>query len=109
VRQSDFLLGYASTETWLPEGLHDTGFDRDVLAVMSEDIAERRPGEWREANRGHVHPRELGWPARLDLARLASDAVRALASSVVNMPRLRARAGSRATNTIRSLRSIVRR
>ncbi len=109
VRQSDFLLGYASTEAWLPEGLHDTGFDRDVLAVMAENIAERRPGEWRKANRGHVRPRALGWRARLDFARLASDVVRALTSNVVNVPNLKVQARTRATNATRSLRSIARR
>jgi predicted acylesterase/phospholipase RssA len=91
IRRSDFLLGYASIEAWLPEGLQDTGFDSGALELMSGEVTARSPGDWREANMGAAGPSSLPWPARLRLGRLLADAARALAANVVDLSDTRER------------------
>jgi predicted acylesterase/phospholipase RssA len=95
IRRSDFLLGYASIEAWLPEGLGDAGFDSEAVRIMSEEITARSPGDWREANMGAAGPASLPWPDRLRLARLLVDAARAVAANVVDLSDIRQRLGAR--------------
>jgi predicted acylesterase/phospholipase RssA len=102
-RQSDFLLGYASAEAWLQDGLQDTGFDHDALDAMTKEVARRSPGSWREANKGSVRASELPWPGRLRMARLLFDALRALAADAVDVSALSERA-RRTAASVRGLR-----
>jgi predicted acylesterase/phospholipase RssA len=92
IRVSDFLLGYASAEAWLRDGLRDTGFDDDALDAMAEAVARRSPGDWREANKGSVRAGELPWPERVKMARLLLDALRALAADALDVSALSERA-----------------
>jgi predicted acylesterase/phospholipase RssA len=103
IRVSDFLLGYASAETWLREGLRDTGLDDDALDAMAEAVAQRSPGGWREANKGSVRAGELPWPERLKMARLLLDALRALAADVIDVSAVSERA-RRASGIVRGRR-----
>jgi predicted acylesterase/phospholipase RssA len=100
IRNSDFLLGYASAEKWLPGGLRATGVDDAALEAMAKEVADRAPGDWQEANKGRVEPKDLGWAGRLDLARLGWDALRALAAHAIDLPR----ASDGARRGLRSLR-----
>jgi patatin-like phospholipase len=102
IRLSDFLLGYASAEVWLREGLHDTGFDHDALGAMAKEVAGRSPGDWREANKGTVRASKLPWPGRVKLMRLLFDSFRALAADVLDLSALSERA-RRATGSVRVL------
>jgi predicted acylesterase/phospholipase RssA len=92
VRHSDFLLGYASAEAWLADGLRDTGFDDAALSAMAKEVADNNPGDWREANQGRIQTRDLPWSARLALARLSWDALRALGAGVMDFSRFGHRA-----------------
>jgi predicted acylesterase/phospholipase RssA len=85
VRESDFLLGYASAQEWLGDGLRDTGFDETDLTSMSEEVGARSPGDWRTSNVGSVKLKELPLSARFELARLGWHAVRALAEDVIHV------------------------
>ena len=96
IRRSDFLLGYASIEAWLPEGLADSGYDPDALELMSAEVTARSPGDWREANMGAASPSSLPWLARLRLGRLLVDAARAVAANVVDLTEMREKLGERA-------------
>jgi predicted acylesterase/phospholipase RssA len=82
VRESDFLLGYASAQGWLADGLRDTGFDETALTSMAKEVEARSPGDWRASNVGLVKLKELPLSARVELARLGWHAVRALAEDV---------------------------
>jgi predicted acylesterase/phospholipase RssA len=85
VRESDFLLGYASAQEWLGDGLRDTGFDQTALTTMANEVAARSPGDWRASNVGSVKLGELPLSARFELARLGWHAVRALAEDVIHV------------------------
>jgi predicted acylesterase/phospholipase RssA len=91
VRRSDFLLGYASVQTWLAQGPRGTGASGADLDFMAEAVADRSPGDWREANRGRVRSRDLPRSARLALLRLGVDALRALGASAIDLSRVGAR------------------
>jgi len=41
----DRLRRTFSIEAWLPEGLADTGYDRDALELMSAEVTARSPGD----------------------------------------------------------------
>jgi hypothetical protein len=88
IRHSDFLLGYASAEAWLPDGLRDAGLNHDALSAAAEEVAARSPGHWQDANQGGVEARDLTWAGRLAMARLAWDALKALTSDALGIPRL---------------------
>ncbi|MGH2819653.1 MAG: patatin-like phospholipase family protein [Actinomycetota bacterium] len=103
IRLSDFLLGYASAEAWLRDGLDDTGLDGNALRTMAEGVAEGSPGDWREANRGSARPGELPWPGRARMARLLLDALRALGADAVDLSAFSERA-RRAAASMRGLR-----
>ena len=103
IRLSDFLLGYASAEAWLRDGLDDTGFDKDSLDALAKEVARRSPGDWREANKGSVRASELPLPGRVEMARLLLDALRALAADALDAPALGERA-RRAAGSLRGLR-----
>ena len=98
IRRSDFLLGYASVEAWLPEGLADSGYDPDALELMSAEVTARSPGDWREANMGAAGPSSLPWPSRLRLGRLLVDAARAVAANVVDLTDMREKLRERAAH-----------
>jgi predicted acylesterase/phospholipase RssA len=85
VRESDFLLGYASAQEWLGDGLRDTDFDETALTSMAEEVEARSPGDWRASNVGSVKLKELPLRARFQLARLGWHAVRALAEDVIHV------------------------
>jgi predicted acylesterase/phospholipase RssA len=85
VRESDFLLGYASAQEWLGDGLRDTGFDETALTNMATEVEARSPGDWRASNVGSVKLRELPLRARVELARLGWHAVRAVAEDVIHV------------------------
>jgi predicted acylesterase/phospholipase RssA len=85
VRESDFLLGYASAQEWLGDGLRDTGFDETALTIMAKEVEARSPGDWRASNVGSVKVKELPLSARVELARLGWHAVRALAEDVIHV------------------------
>jgi predicted acylesterase/phospholipase RssA len=88
IRESDFLLGYASTEAWLPDGLQDAGFDRGAIESMADEVRSRQPGDWRAANQGRARSRDLPRSARIDQARLLWDAMRALGADAVDFARV---------------------
>ncbi|HZJ49921.1 MAG TPA: patatin-like phospholipase family protein [Actinomycetota bacterium] len=98
IRRSDFLLGYASIEAWLPEGLADTGYDPGALELMSAEVTARSPGDWRKANMGAAGPSSLPWPSRLRLGRLLVDAARAVAANVVDLTEMREKLSQRASH-----------
>jgi predicted acylesterase/phospholipase RssA len=85
VRESDFLLGYASAQEWLGDGLRDTGFDEAALTMMAEEVENRSPGDWRDSNVGSVKVGELPLRARLQLARLGWHAAKALVEDVLHV------------------------
>lgn len=81
----DRLRRTFSIEAWLPEGLADTGYDRDALELMSAEVTARSPGDWRKANMGAASPSSLPWTSRLRLGRLLVDVARAVAANVVDL------------------------
>jgi hypothetical protein len=85
VRESDFLLGYASAQEWLADGLRDTGFDEAALTMMAEEVENHSPGDWRASNVGSVKVGELPLRARLQLARLGWHAAKALVEDVLHV------------------------
>jgi predicted acylesterase/phospholipase RssA len=91
VRRSDFLLGYASSQEWLSQGLLDAGAASGDLDLMAAEVGARSPGDWREANRGRVGSRDLPRSGRIALLRLGWDALRAFGASAIDLSRLRAR------------------
>lgn len=93
----DRLRRTFSIEAWLPEGLADTGYDRDALELMSAEVTARSPGDWRKANMGAASPSSLPWTSRLRLGRLLVDVARAVAANVV-VSDMREKLGERAAH-----------
>jgi hypothetical protein len=89
VRRSDFLLGYGSAQAWLDDWLPAVGLDEGACAAAGAEVARRSPGDWRAANEGRVRAVDLPWTARLALARLAWDALRAVGASAFGSVRVR--------------------
>ena len=70
LRESDFLLGYASTLRWLPETLPRLGVPAGAVDGAVGAADRRLPDRWHERNRGHARVDDLPVRARLRLARL---------------------------------------
>ena len=82
LRQSDFVLGYASALAWMRRALPEAGLDDATGEALLERVEARQPGDWREENRGRAGLRKLPWRARLRFARFALDALRVLGRGV---------------------------
>jgi predicted acylesterase/phospholipase RssA len=84
LRESDFLLGYDSTLTWLPENLRRLEIAPDVADRVTAHTRERVPRRWEDANRGEAELSDLRWSARLGLGRLVARMGAVLAKDVLS-------------------------
>lgn len=81
IRRSDFLLGWASTRTWLPGALEHAGFSEQAIRETLDRVDRRSPGDWRDENLGEVGVADLAWESKWHLARFGIHAVRAVMST----------------------------
>lgn len=84
LRLSDFILGYETGVIWIRRALAEAGFDEPTMAALLAEVESRRPGDWREANRGRAGLRDLPWRARLGLARYILHVARVMAGAVMD-------------------------
>lgn len=83
IRESDYVLGWASTRAWLMGGLQRAGVDTAAVdeAVAAVDLV--RDPDWRAVNLGLRHADALTFAERRSLARLALHVGRVLLSGAV--------------------------
>lgn len=70
LRESDFLLGYDCTLSWLPDNLRRLGLSDEATDHAVSAAQSRVPDRWHGRNRGKAELADLPWQARLGLARL---------------------------------------
>ena len=81
IRRSDFLLGWASTRSWLPGALDQAGFSEETIRETLDRVDGRSPGDWRDENLGEIGVSDLPRASKLELARFGIHAVRVLMST----------------------------
>ena len=83
LRESDFLLGYDSTLSWLPSNLPRLGVPDAATQAAIEAVRDRVPHRWSDRNRGKTELENLPWGVRLKLAGLVMRMVGVLAKDAL--------------------------
>ena len=89
MRESDYILGWASTRAWLAGGLGRAGVDAPAVDHAASAVDSVRSSDWRSVNLGRRQPDALSFRERRKLARLALRVSRVLASGVTGSSRRR--------------------
>jgi predicted acylesterase/phospholipase RssA len=84
LRMSDFVLGYQTGLVWIRRAIAEADFDDETAGALLGELESRRPGDWREANRGRAGLRDLPWRARLGLARYILHVARVVGGSIID-------------------------
>ena len=83
IRESDYVLGWASTRAWLTDGLQRAGVDAPAVDEAVAAVDAVRDPDWRAVNLGRRHADALTLGERRSLARLALHVGRVLVSGAV--------------------------
>lgn len=78
LRESDFVLGYATGAAWVPDGLVALGVPGDLCRIASEAVERASSTDWRSVNRGRVARSDLPASSRMEIVRLWGRAVKAI-------------------------------
>lgn len=74
LRHSDFVLGYATTLRWLPDGLGALGLDDRLVELAVTAVRDAHDHDWRDANSGRTSVSDLPRRSQLQLVELAASA-----------------------------------
>ncbi len=104
LRDSDFVLGYATTLEWLQDGLPALGMPDELTDAALAAVREAHTHDWRAANAGRTQVEDLPRDARMQLLELAASATFGMVAEAVGaVPRL-----ERATDLAAAARDFVR-
>lgn len=109
LRYSDFVLGYATTLQWLPDGLDRLDVPALLVRSTVAAVEEAHEHDWTEHNRGRFALGDLPWSGRVDLARIAGRATVSAVTEMLTQLRVTRRASGVATRLRGAVASLPRR
>ncbi|HEV2768429.1 MAG TPA: patatin-like phospholipase family protein [Acidimicrobiales bacterium] len=83
MRESDYVLGWASTRAWLGGGLGRAGVGQPAVDYANDALDAVRSADWRSVNLGRKEPGDLSLGECRSLARFALRVGRVLAGEVL--------------------------